>query len=150
MIYLYKESFYLWITLKIIFLFFIIYNLFKMFSVSDLNVLEITSICVQLLFIVLASIHVLHSVSDSKTNKTIRIITGIIEIASGMFFIYLINNHATELILLGYIIGLIVILIGLFDLLCIERTNKEDNEEIKNYKRDFIYFDESKSWIFSE
>ena len=101
-----------------------------MFSVSDLNVLEITSICVQLLFIVLASIHVLHSVSDSKTNKTIRIITGIIEIASGMFFIYLINNHATELILLGYIIGLIVILIGLFDLLCIERTNKEDNEEI--------------------
>ncbi len=130
MIYLYKESFYLWITLKIIFLFFIIYNLFKMFSVSDLNVLEITSICVQLLFIVLASIHVLHSVSDSKTNKTIRIITGIIEIASGMFFIYLINNHATELILLGYIIGLIVILIGLFDLLCIERTNKEDNEEI--------------------
>ena len=130
MIYLYKESFYLWITLKIILLLFIIYNLFKMFSFSDLNVLEITSICVQLLFIVLASIHLLHSVSDSKTNKTIRIITGIIEIPSGFFFIYLINNHATELILLGYIIGLIVILIGLFDLLCIERTNEEDNEEL--------------------
>ncbi len=130
MIYIYKQSFYLWITLKIILLFFIIYNLFKMLSFSDLNVIEISSICVQVVFIVLSSIHILHSASNRKTNKMIRIITGIIEVIAGILFIYLINNHATELKYLGYLIGILTILIGLFDLLRIDGITEEDSEEI--------------------
>jgi len=120
----YKSTYWLWVTLKFILMILLFIESFRLLRIQNLNSQEFLVNSLGLAEAILLLITLIHDFSTTNL-KYLKIISGIFLIIGGILLFSVLMSASkgsrNDFFFLGYVLAIIIFMIGIFDILHLEK-----------------------------